>query len=288
VVQEQTGGVPSANLLTGLAIDEIWARTDGQGTRTLLLDALRSTIGETDPSGATQTNYSYEPFGVTRTTGAPSSNLFQYTGRETSGATSDVFYYRARYYNAALGRFLSEDQAAFGDGRNLYTYADNNPILLVDPMGLQSVPGRQPDGSYAANLSDPRLDPLTRAPYPSAPRPYGESSQCVSFTKMFTGAPCTDCWRAGPKVLGDTDIPLGTAIATFDDNGRYPGSATTAKNSGIYIGQRDGRVFIIDQWPGHNARARTIDPGGSPSNDSNAYSVVLVPPGTKSSKCKCL
>lgn len=50
---------------------------------------------------------------------------------------------------------------------------------------------------------------------------------------------------------------------------------------------RDG-VVIIDQWPGHTAIQRLLPPGRpSPSNDANGYSVITVPPGTKSSKCGC-
>jgi hypothetical protein len=30
-------------------------------------------------------------------------------------------------------------------------------------------------------------------------------------------------WRAGPKAVDDKDIKPGTAIATFDSKGRYPG-----------------------------------------------------------------
>ena len=46
----------------------------------LLLDALRSTLAQTDQTGAVQTSYAYEPFGKTQTTGAASSSSFQYTG----------------------------------------------------------------------------------------------------------------------------------------------------------------------------------------------------------------
>jgi uncharacterized protein RhaS with RHS repeats len=44
VVQELAGGTPSATLLTGLEIDEVFSRTDGLGARTLVTDALGSTV----------------------------------------------------------------------------------------------------------------------------------------------------------------------------------------------------------------------------------------------------
>ncbi len=49
---------------------------------------------------------------------------------------SDLYYYRARYYDAGLGRFISEDPKGFGgDSLNLYGYVANNPIVYIDPHG---------------------------------------------------------------------------------------------------------------------------------------------------------
>jgi RHS repeat-associated protein len=44
--------------------------------------------------------------------------------------------YRARYYDPAIGRFISEDPIGFRGGRNFYAYVGNNPILFRDPSGL--------------------------------------------------------------------------------------------------------------------------------------------------------
>jgi uncharacterized protein RhaS with RHS repeats len=48
-------------------------------------------------------------------------------------------FYRARYYDPATGRFLSEDPIQFGgDGVNFYSYVNNNPIIGYDPFGLRT------------------------------------------------------------------------------------------------------------------------------------------------------
>jgi len=64
--------------------------------------------------------------------------LFAYTGRERDDETGLYYYYRARYYDPAVGRFVSEDPLAFVAGdTNLYRYVSNTPLNSVDPSGLQ-------------------------------------------------------------------------------------------------------------------------------------------------------
>jgi len=88
-----------------------------------------------DSAGAIQTEYTYEPFGRTTATGVSNTNPFQYTGRENDG--TGLYYYRSRYYHAALQRFIAEDPIEFHGGDiNLYGYVINNPTRYVDPFGL--------------------------------------------------------------------------------------------------------------------------------------------------------
>jgi RHS repeat-associated protein len=66
-------------------------------------------------------------------------NPFQYTARESDTETG-LYYYRARYYDPSVGRFLREDAMLLQDGNGLYRYVGNRPADLVDPFGLFPVP----------------------------------------------------------------------------------------------------------------------------------------------------
>jgi uncharacterized protein RhaS with RHS repeats len=48
-----------------------------------------------------------------------------------------VLNYRARYYDPAAGRFISEDPMRFFQGANFYSYVGNNAVNFVDSSGLQ-------------------------------------------------------------------------------------------------------------------------------------------------------
>jgi RHS repeat-associated protein len=137
-VQELSGGsspTVSANIFTGLDIDENFARTDSNGSVVYLNDALGSTIGLSESPGSIASSYSYQPFGATTTGGAASTSTYQFTGRENDG--TGLYYSRARYYSPTLQRFISQDPIGFAGGdSNLYAYVANNPITMIDPFGL--------------------------------------------------------------------------------------------------------------------------------------------------------
>ena len=66
------------------------------------------------------------------TPSATYNNTILYTGRELDIATG-LYYYRARYYDAALERFVSRDPAQADI--NLYRYCSNGPTDGADPSG---------------------------------------------------------------------------------------------------------------------------------------------------------
>ena len=82
----------------------------------------------------TRTKYTYDSFGNIVATSGSLVNSFRYTGREFDPETS-LYYYRARYYDPAPGRFLSEDPIGINGGINFYSYVANSAIGFVDSTG---------------------------------------------------------------------------------------------------------------------------------------------------------
>ena len=59
----------------------------------------------------------------------------RFSGRRYD-AESGLYYYRARMYSPAIGRFLQPDTIGYWDSMNLYQYCLNNPVNWIDPLGL--------------------------------------------------------------------------------------------------------------------------------------------------------
>ena len=119
------------------------------GTYFYLKDGLGSTIDITNGNGDIVQHYAYSAFGkllkVTNASGDDiSSNpnvdpYFTFTGREYD-KESGLYYYRARYYDSSIGRFLQGDPHSGSLSNpttfnNKYIYANNNSVNLVDPNG---------------------------------------------------------------------------------------------------------------------------------------------------------
>lgn len=106
-------------------------------------DRLGSVVILSDLQGIPIQQYDYDSFGNPITFSRngteielgdlPIENPYLFSGREFD-RESGLYYHRARYYNPQIGRFLSEEPLSI-DGPNLYWYARNNPINLIDPTG---------------------------------------------------------------------------------------------------------------------------------------------------------
>jgi RHS repeat-associated protein len=71
-----------------------------------------------------------------------------YTAREWDPEIN-LYYYRARYYDPKIGRFISEDPLGFKGGVNRYGYVGGGPMTGKDPFGLVATKGCRPQDAAA-------------------------------------------------------------------------------------------------------------------------------------------
>jgi len=102
-------------------------------------DHLGSIVAMSNENGDIVNVYEYDAYGQRLVADEEVANPYSYTGREFD-AESDLYFYRARYYDPAIGRFLAEDPVGFEAGPNLYSYVGNNPLVFTDPDGLDIFP----------------------------------------------------------------------------------------------------------------------------------------------------
>jgi RHS repeat-associated protein len=99
----------------------------------MIPDIQGSVIGTVDGSTGALTSFAYRPYGAAAT--APAQ--FGYTGQRIDQETG-LYYYRARHYSPAWGRFLQSDPLGYAAGPLLYRYVGNDPLNSVDPLGLDT------------------------------------------------------------------------------------------------------------------------------------------------------
>ena len=129
-------GVIGNRYLHGPGIDEPLSVTTDGGTYYYHADGLGSIIALTDAEQKVVQDYEYDAFGNLHDQKNAVKQPYAYTGREWDKETK-LYYYRARYYDPKVGRFVSKDPIGFAGGDvNLYGYAQNNPVNYTDPTGL--------------------------------------------------------------------------------------------------------------------------------------------------------
>ncbi|MDZ4282433.1 MAG: RHS repeat-associated core domain-containing protein, partial [Hydrogenophaga sp.] len=160
-------GKLSHRLLTGLSMDETIARMaintsgnkDAASSRLYMIDALNSVIAQLndEDSASVANSYAYSPYGESQTIGPDATgNPIQYTSRENDG--TGLYFYRARYYDSALMRFVSSDPIGLLGGTNTFAYADGSPATKTDPLGLATHICKRPLGGSPGSYAPPLLN----------------------------------------------------------------------------------------------------------------------------------
>jgi RHS repeat-associated protein len=237
-VYGERGNSPSLIIRGGVTYRVI---ADHLGGPRYIVDSATGTIADTlgyDEFGVTfESNPGFQPFGF-------AGGLYD--------ADTKLVHFGAREYDPSTGRFLTKDPIGLGGGLNVYDYAANDPINLIDPTGLLfngalnagEGYGQETVNGYADTLTDPNASTAAKT----------AAAVGGFFASLWT--PCTS---------DDTFMVLTTA-ATLGAGG--VGEAAVAEEAGAVVEETEEAARIsraadaVEDWLGPNAT--TVD---SPTSD---------------------
>jgi RHS repeat-associated protein len=168
VLEYNHNGKLKARYTHGPGIDEPLAIEKKKDTFFYHADGLGSVVALTDAKQKVVETYDYDSFGNFKRKGGKAKNAYAFTGREWNREIG-LYYYRARYYDAATGRFLAFDPILRGvqhtesnscrqavdsfpvqspQELNQYVYVVNDPVNQRDPFGLALFIPRRGNGNY--------------------------------------------------------------------------------------------------------------------------------------------
>src|SRR4029450_8798769 len=120
----------------GAELDEpVWAESSSGVITYLHADKTGSIIMTSNQTGGVVNQNSYTPWGESALV---NSTNFGFTGQRFDSEVG-LYYYKARYFSPKVGRFLQPDAIGYASGDlNLYSYVNNDPLNLSDPLGLKT------------------------------------------------------------------------------------------------------------------------------------------------------
>jgi RHS repeat-associated protein len=182
-------GTLVARYTQGAGIDEPLAQLRSGTVGYYDQDGLGSVTTLSGATGAIGNSYTYDAFGNLVASTGSAANPFQYTGRDFDAETG-LRYYRARYYDPAVGRFISEDRLRFSAGADFYSYVRNSPLNLLDPTGQ--------------NFICPSFMPWCK-PYTPAPPKHCEHAKNCTMSIRCATTPNTHGQLHCTVTIGDGD-----------------------------------------------------------------------------------
>ncbi|MCU0918236.1 MAG: hypothetical protein MUC88_27275 [Planctomycetes bacterium] len=243
------------------------------GTYYYHFDALGSVVALTDADANTVEVCEYDVYGRVGATDANHPNRFLFTGRELDKETG-LYYYRARYYNPQIGRFLQTDPVGYSAGMNWYVYCGNNSTNGVDPSGLKwedsSVriifyDSDERADSWAASdpFWDVRIDISGRAAQKAGYRNSAEYIKAIcdgNALKDIIMAQMPDCeWRTSGKIY-DRDATTIEGVWILGHGSTFGDDPRTGQSNSLLWSSTE----YADMFAGLGQALNRNDGGGAP------------------------
>ena len=218
-------------------------------------------IGATDATGTLMQNNNYDAFGNRL---IDNIDPFGYCGEYMDAETGHI-YLRNRYYDTTLGRFITEDPIK--SGLNWYLYCFANPVIFVDPFGLEYIVVS--GGAYSENDEWPYefIEPALKAI-----NDYGALNDGENITWIIADSG----WLDSDKKKFQEAIDLFSEFHSNKINIKY---ITDAEQLIDYINYKDGDNRMYDKIKkfvvfSHGFESGTLSLGfnyGNYNEDLNLY-----------------
>jgi RHS repeat-associated protein len=195
------------------------AGTGTTGLKWLQGDHLGSTSITANADGSFYGSLRYKPWGEVRYANGTTPTAFRFTGQrqeQSLGGAEGLYYYGARWYDPALGRFAQADsiipEASQGtQAWDRYAGMNNNPVRYRDPSGHFS---SEPEGCHTPACKPPSKPKLPKPPAEPPTNP--TESEMIEYIESFgitlegnwTGAMLANLWEALFTHIGYRDLAL--------------------------------------------------------------------------------
>jgi RHS repeat-associated protein len=125
--------------------------TPGANVYYIQTDQLNTPRAITDQSNGLVWKWDSDPFGSTHPNEKPVTNsAFEFNQRHPGqyfDKESNLYYNYNRDFDPQIGRYVQSDPIGLKGGANTYTYVAGNPLLYIDPFGLEKASTIQCDGN---------------------------------------------------------------------------------------------------------------------------------------------